>query len=70
MYIHEAVKLAVERGRCVTRAAWGKPCHFWIYPTNTPDCCVAQSDITKNSRRGWQPKAEDLTADDWITTAK
>ncbi len=66
MYIHEAVKAAVEEGRFITRptAWWGK--RIKTKPTNSPDCCMVFSCDNKTSpARGWQPQAEDLMADDW-----
>lgn len=66
MHIQEAVKSAAESGQCVTRKAWGGAYRFRVEPTNTPDCCVAHSGAMKSPRRGWQPKAEDLIADDWL----
>jgi hypothetical protein len=36
-----------------------------IQPTNSPDGCIVISDVEHGMRHGWQPTAEDLTADDW-----
>jgi len=67
MYIHEAVKQALEDKKYITRsnAWWGR--HIKIKPTNTPDCCMCFSidEKEKSPTRGWQPQAEDLMANDW-----
>ncbi len=66
MFIYQAVEKAIKEGKYITR----ENC-FWggivkIKPTNTCDCCIAVALDKKNPpRRGWQPKAEDLMADDW-----
>ena len=65
MFIHEAVKRAMEVNGCIYRLQhplWlMKPTHIRM------DISV----ITKKNlipRRGWQPKAEDLMANDWEVT--
>ena len=68
MYIHEAVKKASESELYISRrsAWWGAI--IKIKPTNTSDCCIVQMEMDGEEYdpiRGWQPKAEDLMADDW-----
>lgn len=65
MNICEATKMALKGSGLITREN-----EFWkerieIEPTNSPDCCVLHG-TDRNPRRGWQPNAEDLTAEDWI----
>lgn len=67
MTIIEAIKSTTENRPSITRTAWGEM-QVKIRPTNTPDCCIISSLSGSNPRRGWQPTAEDLTAEDWITT--
>ena len=60
MFIHEAVKEAMEKDRCIRRKRWPA----WIMkPTNTSDCvmCVFENKVV----RCWNPQANDLAADDW-----
>lgn len=64
MFIHEAVKIALEKDKSIARESEPWSGRFKIKPTDTPDCCLAAID-NKPPRRGWQPKAEDLLADDW-----
>lgn len=67
MTIIEAIKSTTENRPSITRTAWAEM-QLKIRPTNTPDCCIISSLSGSNPRRGWQPTAEDLTAEDWITT--
>lgn len=67
MTIIEAIKSTTENRPSITRTAWGEM-QVKIRPTNTPDCCIISSLSGSNPSRGWQPTAEDLTAEDWITT--
>lgn len=67
MTIIEAIKSTTENRPSITRTAWAEM-QVKIRPTNTPDCCIISSLSGSNPRRGWQPTAEDLTAEDWITT--
>ncbi len=65
MNIQEAVKKAIKDGKHITRKAFKEK--LYIEPTDTPDCCIISApEPRKNPRRGWQPQAEDLLADDWI----
>lgn len=72
MHIHEAVAKALEHNTYITRKSWNyitsEPCEasIKILPTNTIDDCIVESAIRKNPCYGWRPRAEDLTANDWI----
>ena len=77
MNIIEAIK--VSKGNrtypYITRAAWqhlvdrpsGAP---KLLPTSSPDGMILFSEANgkKNPRRGWEPTAEDLLAEDWTPT--
>lgn len=72
VYIHEAIKATSKRKPFITRRAWGgivtNEAHktaIKIQPTDTPAGCVVVSEVTKDLRPGWTPRAEDLAADDW-----
>ena len=74
MYIHEAIRARTAERPFITRKRWvddyGSYSHLSVklLPTDTPDCCVLESKLSKNPCRGWQPMAGDLLADDWIIT--
>ena len=74
MNIQEAIMTRTESEPYITRESWNNLENVWygahikIMPTNTPDCCTIESVASRGPRRGWQPMAEDLAADDWITT--
>ena len=74
MYIHEAIKARTADEPYITRERWHdrfNPRRCWesrIRPTDSPDCCIIESKHTATATRGWQPMAEDLCADDWITS--
>lgn len=63
MNIQEAAKKAAEQDGYITRKKHLVYCHTAIQLTDTADCCIVVK--KESSRRGWQPKAEDLIADDW-----
>ena len=66
MFIHQAVMIAQETGKRIRRKSW--PSVLSIEPTDSPiKLCMAHAE-KKAPRRGWQPKAQDLVADDWIVT--
>lgn len=71
MYIHEAIKARNADHPFITREKWLDRFGYWshvrLLPTNSPDGMVYDSHTQKDPRRGWQPTAEDLCADDWIT---
>ncbi len=63
MRINEAVKTALESATGMRRAAW--PAGFGsIYPSNTSSGCVILGSRAVVPFR-WQPKADDLAAEDW-----
>ena len=72
MFIHEAILDRSVDKPYITRKSWFFPtvepvsAPVMVLPTDTPDCCVIMSINAKNPRRGWQPQAEDLIADDWV----
>lgn len=74
MNICDAVKARTANKPYITRQSWNYPTSVWcnaavkILPTDTPDCCTIESVASNAPCRGWQPQAEDLIADDWITT--
>lgn len=65
MYIHEAVKKAMDKGYCITTREHKETAK--IRPTNERgNCILMMADGTNPSEYGWQPSAEDLMRDDWI----
>lgn len=75
MHIHEAIAATTRQEPFITRKAWeyitSKPCAcaIKIQPTNSPDGCIVESVNSAIPICGWQPTAEDLTADDWYSVA-
>lgn len=75
MNIHEAIMARTHEKPYITRRDWGYitvnpvAVSIKILPTNSPDGCVVESVSTEGPRRGWQPTAGDLAADDWETVA-
>lgn len=77
MNIFEAVKTRSEKnGLYITRKKWDYPYPserrdpepaIKIMPTDSPDGCVIYGVNKQTPRRRWQPAAEDLIAEDWIT---
>lgn len=72
MYIGEAIQARTAETPYITREAWLYPtkrpvaASVKILPTDSPDCCLILSATSKEPRRGWEPQAGDLVADDWI----
>ncbi len=70
MYIHEAIAARTKQEPYITRQTWSyltdKPCSaaVKIQVTDSPDRCIVMSE-TSGQTAGWQPAANDLTADDW-----
>lgn len=63
MFIHEAVKEAVENKKHITIE---KMKDVKINPTNERGLCIVmQADGSNKSKYGWQPSADDLMRDDW-----
>lgn len=71
--IHEAIMARTHEKPYITRRDWGYitvnpvAVSIKILPTNSPDGCVVESVSTEGPRRGWQPTAGDLAAEDWET---
>lgn len=69
MYIHEAIQARTEEKPHIRRKKWvdsfGTVRATRIIPTSSPDGMIVDSRAAKVLCRGWQPTAEDLTADDW-----
>lgn len=65
MYIHEAIKEAMPRGKCIRRRD-----DFWIqsklvlFPTTTCEGIIIAESNNRLAPR-WNPDADDLMADDW-----
>lgn len=63
MFIHEAVKTALENNKAITLAehdgAKIKPTH------HKETCTVMLRDGSHPSKYGWQPTVEQLIRDDW-----
>lgn len=72
MFIHEAVKNRTRAKPYITRKSWNNlyptesisGAAIVVLPTDSPDCCVIIG-VGQKPCRGWEPTAEDLTADDW-----
>ena len=62
--ITEATKEALKSNNYIIRTCWD-----WglvVQPTDTTDCCIVlNADTKERVGQRWNPKAEDLTADDW-----
>ena len=64
--IQNAVKKAMQANKCIMRKI-----PFWteneskIKPTNTAHYCICMQKGSP-AKRGWEPLAEDLIANDWI----
>ena len=74
MTIIEAIKSrSRDKGMSITRRAWGYP-HglpgpaIKLTPTDPPDGFVVISACTSATRPGWEPRTEDILADDWTIT--
>lgn len=72
MYIHEAVKQAIEKEKFIEREAFENSTAYRkikIKPTNSSATCMIYA-FEKNGEeihhcKDWNPTAEDLAADDW-----
>lgn len=78
MNIYEAMQARTREKPFLTRVAWKSVLTeltdraylvIHIQPTDTPERCLFYGPSKEIPRRGWQPLAEDLLADDWETTA-
>lgn len=70
MNIIEAVRIALETDKMIRRSTWPKDEErsFAIIPSDDKDCCIPvmlhhEKEISRS--RCWNPKASDLTGDDW-----
>ena len=65
MYIHEAVSLAMAKGKHIRRTTpeiWDS---VTAEPTNDPEGIILHAEGQRPGPR-WEPRAEDLMADDWV----
>lgn len=71
MYIHEAIQARTADEPFITREKWGDVFGtkrgVKLLPTSSPDGMILDSYAAKAPRCGWQPTADDLTSNDWIT---
>lgn len=71
MNIKEAIDAALPKGNAITKKSWiEEERMLWVIPTNTSACMILMNNrepVEQNLLQGWQPTAEDLQADDWIT---
>lgn len=68
MYIHQAVKKAVEQNGIIMRTTEsGAGVCYGVKPTNSHDACLLILGENKKEKivRWWNPKADDLMANDW-----
>ena len=67
MTIKEAAEQAVKLGLGMRRRNDEWPPGLIVFPTDTVDCCVLELETEgkKSRRRGWEPYADDLIAEDW-----
>ncbi|QOP54909.1 DUF2829 domain-containing protein [Lacticaseibacillus paracasei] len=65
MKISNAIELDKKTRRGIARRAWSGS-SIYVVPTNT-DAFMILRDRTgeRSPKRGWQPSADDLTANDW-----
>lgn len=74
MDIRTAIMARTAEKPFITRQSWVEEMGPYLHkvakimPTNSVDCCVITSFSERNPCRGWQPRVEDLVAEDWITT--
>ncbi len=61
MNIQEATKKAMETNKNIQRDSIG----IKIKPTNGWECCLLIHPTKQEYAPRWNPKAEDLMADDW-----
>lgn len=66
MYIHEAIPLAMAKGKFMRRAT----SDFWsateFEPTDGVDGIIVHCKLNPAPCPRWQPGAEDLMANDWV----
>lgn len=68
MYIHEAVKRAMNENKCIAREGnvLINKSVIKYKPTNTKDCIICISKFNEKPGLRWNPTAEDLVSDKWI----
>lgn len=65
MSIKKACKKAHKEGKAISRRSWGKY-GMRLIPTNSWNCVIIISGSNnKPISSRWNPKLEDLIADDW-----
>lgn len=64
MKIGEAVKQALDEGKCITRDAYLDIVKMWPISKGTP-LTIMMADGSLPCKN-WNPTAEDLMAEDWI----
>lgn len=67
MNIQKATKAAMAIDGLIVRKPWRG--HVHIKPTDWPEACFVYAKEQAPCPR-WQPKAEDLMADDWEVTTE
>ena len=63
MDIKTAAVAAKAVGGFITRRVWEGV--LMVKPGNSPECCLCYVADTEVPRPRWQPRAEDLEAEDW-----
>lgn len=67
MNIQQAARIASQKGGAIYRKTDAS--FFQIIPTDTEVCCIAAlHGESLDTVPYWNPKLEDLTADDWEVT--
>lgn len=66
MYIHEAVTKAMETKKFISRSGNGLWSKIKLWPTNGDDGFVVHYALNNTPCHRWQPRAEDLVANDWV----
>lgn len=64
MNVCEAVEKSLRENKYISRPSFFD---IKIRPTNDPECCIVYKK-NKPSAKRWNPKAEDLMAEDWTIT--
>ena len=65
MYIHEAVEKALEAPSVMYRVSEGDAA-FLLVAKNPRECLYGAAQGCAKLCYGWEPRAEDLIADDWV----
>jgi hypothetical protein len=67
MNIKEAAKQASENGQSMFRESMPD---IYIFPTNTPECCIMAKSARPFCTPRWELQLDDLLADDWGVTGQ